>query len=137
MVVCVQREKAEVDFMSYKLKLLTLDPLSRTAAVSSGQEPSVLKQAVDNWWGVPLARQNARFLHSWMIRSGMIRSEMIRSRAIDGAVDTPIPVSPVNERDAEEQGRKFRDMFLGITLAVGVSASFWTGVGLLVSKLLR
>jgi len=59
---------------------------------------------------------------------------MLRSRFVFGT--RPEFENELQERDPEA-GRNFRDMVLGLALAVGISASFWTGVGLTVARLLR
>jgi hypothetical protein len=45
---------------------------------------------------------------------------------------------PLGEADPRsEASRNHRDMILGLALAFSVSATFWTGVGLLVARILR
>ncbi len=61
-------------------------------------------------------------------------ASVLRSRFVFGT--RPEFENELQERDPEA-GRNFRDMILGLVLAVGISASFWTGVGLTVARLLR
>ncbi|MGA2390287.1 MAG: hypothetical protein ABSF97_15070 [Candidatus Sulfotelmatobacter sp.] len=105
--------------MSYKSKL---NPLSRTDVAAAIKELSILRSPSHNCWGVPLSNQNAKFL---------------RSRLVYSSTAVPVGEPEVGVVDVGEESRKFRDIFLGLALTVTISASFWTGVGVLVSKLLR
>jgi hypothetical protein len=99
--------------MSYQSRL---NPLSRTAEASQ-RKPPAKALPVHSWWGVPLSRQNASFLRSWMLSS---------------STGAPVYDCPVNI-----DARKFRDVALGLALAVSISAGFWSGLGLLISRLMR
>jgi hypothetical protein len=47
------------------------------------------------------------------------------------------PLGEFSAHAGSEASRNHRDMLLGLALAFSVSATFWTGVGLLVACILR
>jgi hypothetical protein len=100
-----------------------VNPLSRTADTSQLPE-SPNGYSVKKWWGVPVSQET---------------EQLLRSRLIDSCMGTPVHSLPVNHSIdlVNMETRKFRDVVLGLALAISVSAGFWSGVGLVVSKLLR
>jgi hypothetical protein len=85
-------------------------------------------------WSAVASADLASPIEAPEVAKGKLGFRMLRSRFVFGT--RPEPASEFRERDPET-GRNLRDMILGLALAVGISASFWTGVGLTVARLMR
>jgi hypothetical protein len=88
----------------------------------------------DPAWSAVASADPASSIDAPEAAKGKLGFRMLRSRFVFGT--RPQPASEFRERDPET-GRNLRDMILGLALAVGISASFWTGVGLTVARLMR
>jgi hypothetical protein len=88
----------------------------------------------DPAWSAVASTDLASPIEAPEVAKGKLGFRMLRSRFVFGT--RPEPASEFRERDPET-GRNLRDMILGLALAVGISASFWTGVGLTVARLMR
>jgi len=105
-----------VRIMSLKSQLY---PLFRTREVLPA-EYSTSRSFTKMSWGMPPDKlENVKFLRSRLVYD-----------------TSAVSASAPNSRDSEVS-RNYRDMILGLALAIAVSASFWTGVALLMAKVAR